>query len=596
MKKLFLSLTAAVGLTSMVATAAAPEAYYLVGSMTSWATPADGATTYALLDEDGDGVYTGTYDLTPCIPNAWDYDIFYVFVGVSSWDDVDSIYGRQDDQAQLLGIFSDRTNKFSLTKYNDGGSQNIVLGNEGNGPVTISCKLDDNGEMEMQVTAPGWTKAPTPPEEIYLVGDFNDWQFPSGSNSNGALVFRAEDEENPGNFVVSKNFEAGDVSFGLAYKANANANVYYAIPPLDEVPFTVLNRADGSLKRYYYTYTVSSGAFKRKGQKFNIRDFHGGNLTFEINTDLNECTYYSESAPALNLPDNMYAVITADGGEPELIQMWNSDSKEWVTHSGNTQIISFKGRECSVFFTSENSTNPADDKIWGFADDASISKEFTQNSFIKGGKPLNISFDSRTKVKMMLYVYENIITSTTETDIRDLPYIYLNGYQVNWPTPTEANADQLIKIENNGNGVFEGEIECPYQEPNSYGESNMQFRFFTGLEGWTYMYSLGSALEDFYCYNVYMDETPRTYDIIEQGLGNWGLCNWDGGRVKLSVDLNNMKLTISDASAAVEQVETDSTDTGEAIYYNMQGMRVDGPVKGLVIKTVNGKATKMIVK
>lgn len=584
MKNLFLSLAAFLCLTSLTAAADAPDAYYLVGSINNWTTPNMGGTDYPLLDEDGDGVYTGTYDLVSG-------NEFKVFTEVCGWENASAFYGCQEGQSEVP-VFSNRTNRVTLYN-NDKGLDNITPFGSGSGPVTISCKLNENGDMEMEITAPGWAEAPTPPEAIYLVGDFNGWQLPNTNSDNGAYKFTAEDASSPQKFLVKHYFvpEGENLNFGLIYRASG-ASQFYAITAPYTVPFTILNESDGSLKRYDYTYTPSYGVFHRKGQKFQIMDFQGGYLTFEINTDLSKCTYYSESAPALTTPERFYAVININDEIMRQSLLWDGVTNPSEQLEEIVNLSNVKGKEITLFFTSENSIAPAADKIWGFANDATITRDPSEISLIKGGEPLHVDFDSETKLKIRLNIYSNVVTTETEVLITDLPYIYLTGYQINWPSPSMANADELIKLYNNGNGIFEEEIECPYVDDGTL----MNFRFYTGLEGWTSTYSLGADYIDFYNLGIDMENTPCTYPIYEQGLSSWCLENWQGGKVKMSVDLNTMQLTISNPAAGIDEVETDSADGSEPIYYNIQGIRIDKPEKGVVIKHQNGKATKMIVR
>ena len=47
--------------------------------------------------------------------------------------------------------------------------------------------------------------------------------------------------------------------------------------------------------------------------------------------------------------------------------------------------------------------------------------------------------------------------------------------------------------------------------------------------------------------------------------------------------------------AGVADIAVDNAD-GEAVYYNLQGVRVDNPDRGVYVKVANGKAEKVLVK
>lgn len=54
-------------------------------------------------------------------------------------------------------------------------------------------------------------------------------------------------------------------------------------------------------------------------------------------------------------------------------------------------------------------------------------------------------------------------------------------------------------------------------------------------------------------------------------------------------------LTFKESSSGIGSIETEDTDA-PAVYYNLQGVRIENPTSGIVIRVQGGKATKMIVK
>ena len=54
-------------------------------------------------------------------------------------------------------------------------------------------------------------------------------------------------------------------------------------------------------------------------------------------------------------------------------------------------------------------------------------------------------------------------------------------------------------------------------------------------------------------------------------------------------------LTFKDANAGIKGVAVDNADA-PAVYYNLQGVRIENPTSGVVIRVQGGKATKMLVK
>lgn len=77
---------------------------------------------------------------------------------------------------------------------------------------------------------------------------------------------------------------------------------------------------------------------------------------------------------------------------------------------------------------------------------------------------------------------------------------------------------------------------------------------------------------------------------------------WDNGQnyyaseklknVKLVMDLANNKLTVSISTAAVKTIDRENETP---VYFNLQGVKVENPEKGLYIKITSGKAEKVIL-
>lgn len=70
-----------------------------------------------------------------------------------------------------------------------------------------------------------------------------------------------------------------------------------------------------------------------------------------------------------------------------------------------------------------------------------------------------------------------------------------------------------------------------------------QFRFFTELAGWVNTYSLGSNEADFYCLPT-TDKWEVGYsgEIVNQGLGNWGVFVTEKTPITIVVDVPNLKI------------------------------------------------------
>lgn len=79
-------------------------------------------------------------------------------------------------------------------------------------------------------------------------------------------------------------------------------------------------------------------------------------------------------------------------------------------------------------------------------------------------------------------------------------------------------------------------------DPNNVDQC-AQFRFFTELGGWSTDYSLGSNEADFYCLPTTDKwEVGFSGDVVDHGLGNWGVFVTEKAPITIVVDVVNLKI------------------------------------------------------
>lgn len=164
------------------------------------------------------------------------------------------------------------------------------------------------------------------------------------------------------------------------------------------------------------------------------------------------------------------------------------------------------------------------------------------------------------------------------------------------PSPKNKDIyDREFTLSKDGD-VYKGRFRLgSSKEGNTDADRLPQFRFYTKLDGWVSAeYSLGSALPDFYCLTVSL-ENARDYPVIEQGRGNWGF-DAPGQWINITLDLKNMRVSfrLDGDDSGINETETDATE-GEPIWYNMQGIRVEKPTKGVYIKMNGAKKSKVLL-
>ena len=95
-----------------------------------------------------------------------------------------------------------------------------------------------------------------------------------------------------------------------------------------------------------------------------------------------------------------------------------------------------------------------------------------------------------------------------------------------------------------GSSVFVGTVEF------THDQATAGFRFYQSLGNWGdngQLPSIGSNADDGNNANVSLEDGVYTGACVA-GKGNWNITNFDGGKLKLTVNMNTMKVTFEDAN------------------------------------------------
>lgn len=564
--------------------AESPEKIYMVGSFNAWQIPlADPDSEYVLTDPDGDGIYTGSFKID--LSGAFGFKLFTAETDWGTGDNPD-VYGVASYAFNSPErIYSNYPYEIQLVSdASIGGTQDVRVSDWNSGILNVEAILNEEG-IALTLSSPDQATASFRKGAV-LIGDFNDWQLPaSADNLNGAIAGVA-DEANPFVFTFNHDFKPGDVSFVVLTTNTYNSFSYYGAP--DGMPAFCLKNLKGETPAEFTVYLRQSP--KNRYNNINIKDWTGGDITFKFRTDSYNSSTSSAAAPTLE-PTPWYAIVKAEGKEPYIEPL---ATYQWgnVLYSDLYNII--KEQNAEILFSSENSLTPSKENIYGIAMDTTVVKtDFFSSEFVKGGNPVKVNFKRVGNINISLAENFDLLKIDTYVEKRpeDVEHLWLNGYQTGWIAPNEANVDKLIEFDLIAPGVFAKTVDCEYVEADEY-DIRMQFRFFTGLAGWTDEYSLGSNYADFYCEPADMADGKYTSAIVEHGLGNWGLTGWNGGPLYMEVDLNTMTLYLGNTSA-VKTLDTEPADNAVR-YFNLQGMEVKNPGKGLYIKVTGNKSEKIV--
>ena len=107
-------------------------------------------------------------------------------------------------------------------------------------------------------------------------------------------------------------------------------------------------------------------------------------------------------------------------------------------------------------------------------------------------------------------------------------------------------------------------------------------------DGWAHQYGTNLPEDNF------IDPTNmEVYLEVVNGEGGDVPYELEEGTYTVTFDLDELTLTFANGSG-VETIVMGGE--GQAVYYNLQGMKVQNPENGLFVKVLNGKATKVIVR
>lgn len=609
MKKLFTLVTLSLFMALNALADAKPtnDAFYLVGNMNDWGCPVDEATAshweYKLTDEDGDGVYTGSFEF----PQG-DLE-FKLFSTIGDWDTAD-YFGSY----QSVYVFNDPT---TLTLSSGGFSGNISVSNWMGGTLKLSAVWTQNSYEEWvpEITMEG-TNQPERPAfaDLYLIGDFNNWSVPTAANANGAIRFDLNEAIITSNNVqLIKAFDACDNIKVAVCRLDSSTGKCLFYHPQYEGAFTL------------YTYKTANGDSEIPGMNLEgewsednvkekytitINDWKGGNINFHASFPYNGNDSMMirglDSVP-VEWPQNPLYLLTEVDGVKTITPSY---SDYWAP----VYYTILNGQKVSVLLTTENSLTPAPENCWGIKtslEEAGVSSpggDYTLQ-MVKGGQPLVMEYPYLGR----MYTFFRFATSTVYVDMTyinkeieaDKVYICGNvstgpdGVYNDFTCPSVANQenyDRYWRLDEVEPGIF----SKAYYVHEVYNNIP-QFRFFTDLLGWTDKASLGAAEPDFYYIPVNLSEGPVEYVIYKGGLSNWGMSDswgetWTASWVRVVVNTNTGRVRFEKVTSGVDDIETEENGEVTECWYNLQGVKVEKPNQGLYIHVRNGKSAVEMVK
>jgi hypothetical protein len=580
MRKLLLTICAVCALGSAAQTAdPVPETLYLVGTLSGADVvyPSEGGPEYPLTDADGDGVYTGSFDIS-----AGDLAL-RVYAKFEN-SDYNFTYGSHLSEAVPMfdGV------EF-VTSIVDAFSRDLAVSNWKGGKLDVSVSWK---EKAITLTGYNQPEPPAHPTRVYLIGDFNSWQVPEDGNTNGALAL-GEVEMYLTGMDTQRDvvIPAGASEFKL-YTIYSNGQEKFWGADYPEFYLTTSHDSKGDIYVSCANFEIQSSSKIDGVSAFRMKDWNTkGIATVRAAfswpgyswSNISSVTMSSKWAPLSPLDRETIYIITETDNE-KTIQGLNLSDTNMYAYS------TFVGKKGSIIISTEDSLTPAPENCYGLPEDADLqdyydeSYSFNYYPLVKGGKPFEMDFMGEG----MCYVLADLGTGVASVSTQLYKVEYEHLYLVGTPQGWDINDDSL-SLKLTSPGVFEGTFHMV---------DNPEFRFFWKLGAWTTDYSIGSGYEDFW-----HDEIPAEWleigefetGLTKNGLGNWLISGWESGDMKIKVDLNENRLWLhGNGHAGVEGVTADDNEA-ETEYYNLQGVRVAPDASGLYIVRRGGRTEKVFM-
>ncbi len=580
MKKTLLTLMIGAGMLTASAATTPPEVLYVVGTMNDWTAPdIESGRTFQLTDPDGDMVYTGSLE----VYKQGQLE-FKIFTEEADWNNPDAYLGAKYSS---LYLFNNTTHKITLGTWPDGYGSNIYIPNWQPGVLDLSLTLEEvdgkfaSGELLMSSkTQPDFPKLP---DTMYVIGAFNDYQLPEGTDLNGAFPLGMPNEPlSYAHYYGKADIPADEGKFAIYFYDPETEKDQYICG--DAYPFKIVSQEEGT-PGYYFTYPVIKDTFDKTTDTFIIENWTGGTLEIDYDYLPKAVQFTWNGAPLNDFPQQMNVVLVTPDG-----------NKLYVSEDGTCQIID-RQKVTGIFFTTEDSANPAQENIWGVLPDSPALGEQNYESYtlMQGGAPIKVEDTNILSfyVNINRYTQSVTIQKNSYPDYSELNEIYLVGYMTGWRSPDASNAEYysqfaLPAIEN---GVFEGSFLLPYDV-----NQTPLFRFYSRLTGWDGGDSVGSGEEDFTERPIVLGHPGDMFwdSLVVGGKGNWQVYGlYEDTYVNIVVDLSQQYIIVNQLFSGVESV---AAEDAEAVYYNLQGVRVANPANGIYLKVSSKGTQKVYIK
>lgn len=581
MKKFLISLTLAATAVA-VSAFTAPEALYMVGTMNSWTVPADGGTQYTLTDADGDGIYTGEFNIP-----AGNLE-FKVFSALSGWGNQDDYQGSFKNLNDPYSLFNTPTT-IPLATVPNGGQYNVVIANWKGGKMSVEASLipnsNDGFNISITLTTPEQPERPDTPDKIYLVGAFNDWKKPDASSANGAIILTAPSNAEMGNTTYTGEGEipAGKAKFKIYYDEPSTGNQCFLGSTVGKFALTREEESEPAITVVQYN---------SEGSDTEIMNWTGGKLKVTYNYNYartGSAELEWDKAPLNDFPKQIYVISKTYDDRYEVFGPY--DDPAYDQSYIYCSVIAENTR--SICISSSATVPPSPEDVWGPYEPLPQEYYLPNIYFEKNGNW--IEYPENKQVSISLFINRldhlvDVVSNITDPLPKEM-YIVgtLNGFKE--PSIIFEDFYKDYALKEYEEGIFSGTF---VMGDKFQSDGSVQFRLFGDLGGWSSRNQIGALYEDFSGLPIYIAAEPYVGGVYFPGQGNWILADITSPTdVTVTYNANTETIRIERDKDGVTDVEADSAVPTR--WYNLQGQPVDNPDHGVFIKAKGRQVTKVMI-
>lgn len=489
-----------------------PEEMYFVGNINGWKTP-DEATESELivLNSTSEGIYECTFDY-----DVWGYGgkiQFKLFTSKSNWEDPESYWGGPEETINysegdviVWKMFQGYEGAdFHVETYFPGKVHIIVDWNEKTVTLTDKVTLDI-------------------PEELHIVGEFNNWDTENYEYQLGLSVADVEGTHFTGTF----NLPAGEFKFvsGSGWEVNFGTKASYNLWSNESTTLPLV--ADGP--------------------NFNCMNWiEGGEITMDVDMDKMTVTFYTPGQPEYAIPESLHLVGVFNAWDAEnhdFVLPLNKD----VNHVEYSGVVEIPAGECEFKILSGDN--------WAESFGTSYTSGFDlwkgdriHFKLIAGDDGNNFNCENWAGGRLSVVVnwsdYTVTLQGLDQPEYVKEDVLYLIGEPQGWDIKSGAMKLQKVDTGESKSALYAGSFDIPADKA--------MFRFYNELGNWE-VGSIGSQYEDAPI-EISLDSEESVFSgEAVWGKGSWSIPNWSGGVIDMTVDLNSMVVTFTSKTTGIAAV------------------------------------------